>query len=601
MKNNSENTAGRFEEQRLQAVYRYGILDTAPSSEFDSLTRLALCIAKVPIAFISFIDQDRQWFKSVIGLNWKEVNRSVSFCTYALEGKNIFIVEDAGCDPRFSDNPLVMEDPQLRFYAAVPVVTPEGYAIGTLAVIDRVPRKLSSDSITALKILADEVMMHVTRHLERQTYLEAERDRREIDRKATVLMQNLPGMAYRCRLDAHWTMEFVSDGVERLTGYRAADLLDNAKISYAELIHPDDRGAVADAVEEALYAYSRFTLTYRIRHACGETRWVWEQGIAVRSSTEKVIALEGFITDITAQKKAELRLAESEERWRFAVESAGEGIWDQNLPENRIYLSPRCKEMLGYDDHEIGTDLARWTHLVHPDDLDHLLLARKRIISGEDMIATDERRQHKDGSWRLIHKRGMVVSRDPSGRPVRMIGTYTDVTETRKERKALLSQARMDVLTGLPNRRMFQERLHEVVINSTGSMSLCAVLFIDLDGFKAVNDTLGHEQGDRLLVRVSQRLTNCVRDTDMVARLGGDEFTIILVSPQSEESVKKIAQTVVDRLREPYRMDGDTVTLSASLGIAICPHAGREAHELLHHADQAMYRAKHKGKNRFSD
>lgn len=588
------------EQQRLDTLYSVGILDTLPSAEFDTLSRLAMGIAGTPIGFVAFIDRDRQWFKSIVGVDWTETERSVSFCTHTVQGTEPLIINDATADPRFIDNLLVTGPAGLRFYAGFPILMPNGAAIGSLAVVDLVPRELPSRTIDSLKLLAQEVTVHVKLHAERLRHQLAENDNQETQRRLAVLLQNLPGMAFRCKLDSNWTMEFVSDGAEALTGYPPERLTEGKHLSYGDLILGEDRQMVRDAVHEGLCKTGQFKLTYRIRRADGQIRWVWEQGSAVTDAQGRTVALEGFITDVTAQKKAEQLLQAEEQRLRFALEGLGDGIWDQNLAENKIYLSSRCKAMLGYAESELGTSMDDWTGKVHPEDLPHLLGARKRLFEGEDVISTDVRRQHKDGSWRLVHTRGMVVLRDEQGKPVRMIGTYSDVTDERDKARLLQTQATTDSLTSLPNRRLFMDRLSEALRQAEQQQQLCAVLFIDLDGFKQVNDMLGHEQGDHLLVKVAQRLAHCIRETDTVARLGGDEFTIILTGVRDVTDITKVAQTIVDRLAEPYRLLEQNANISASIGIAVYPSDGVDTVSLMRRADAAMYRAKQLGKRRIS-
>jgi len=306
---------------------------------------------------------------------------------------------------------------------------------------------------------------------------------------------------------------------------------------------------------------------------------------------------------ISERETAEVndRLRDIEERWRFALDSTGAGVWDVNVPTNQILLSNRCKAMLGFTEDEIDTRVDGWMQLIHPDDLPGIETVRQQLASGEhDIFNIEHRMRCRDGNWKWIHARGMVVARDTDNKPLRLIGTYLDISARKDAEVTIQRQANFDPLTQLPNRRLFLDRLAQEIAKSRRANLTLALLLIDLDEFKEVNDTLGHDVGDILLQEAGRRIRHCVRDADTVARLGGDEFTVLLTELTDHTThVEDIAQKIIARLAEPYQLGNETAYVSASIGITLFPRDAEDIDTLVKHADQAMYAAKKQGRNRF--
>jgi len=321
-----------------------------------------------------------------------------------------------------------------------------------------------------------------------------------------------------------------------------------------------------------------------------------------------ILLLYGLVTPlvrklvISRRETAEIntRLRDVEERWRFALDSTGAGVWDQDIPANRILLSSRCKTMLGFADEEIGTSMDDWLQRIHPDDLPALMAARQPLFDGSsDTFSNEHRKRCKDGSWKWIQTHGMVVARDADNAPIRVIGTYLDINARRQAEETIQRQANFDPLTELPNRRLFLDRLGQEIIKSRRTDLFLALLLVDLDEFKEVNDTLGHDVGDILLQEAARRIRSCIRDADTVARLGGDEFTVILSGLSDHTHIEDVAQKILARLAEPFRLGDEMAYVTASIGITLYPRDAGDIDTLLKHADQAMYAAKKHGRNRF--
>jgi len=429
---------------------------------------------------------------------------------------------------------------------------------------------------------------------------------------------------------------------------------------------------------------------------------------------------------LTAQgrerQKVQAALAEAEERWKFALEGSGDGVWDRNLTSGEVVFSSRYKEMYGFSDADLADRNEPWDARVHPDDLPQVLADRDAYFRGATSTYVSERRmQSKNGSWKWVQSRGMVVSRDAQGRPLRMIGTHSDISERHareqelqlsstvlqtvdeavtvtdadntivsvnpaftiitgytqrdvigktpsllasgthdrafyqdmwqqintqggwhgeirnrrksgqlyvewlsikrvcdtkgqvthyvavfsdiSERKA--SEERMhhlahyDVLTDLPNRVLFGDRLTQAIASAQRDNRHLALMFIDLDKFKPVNDELGHPAGDQLLRAVAKRLCQCVlRDSDTVARVGGDEFVVMLHDVESEQDAMTVATKIRAALEQPFELGEHTVSISSSVGVAMFPQHGANESALVKNADIAMYHAKDAGRNR---
>jgi len=300
------------------------------------------------------------------------------------------------------------------------------------------------------------------------------------------------------------------------------------------------------------------------------------------------------------KQAANAQLYDLEERWRFALESTGAGVWDLNVPADQILLSKHCKEMLGFTEEEIGTSMAEWVKRIHPDDMPGLLTARQQLFDGLNQYFTNEHRKLcKDGSWKWIQVRGMVVSRDTDGKPLRVIGTYIDISARKEAEQRILHLASHDALTGLPNRDLLQDRIHQSIAQAQRSNNPAALLFIDLDYFKTINDSLGHDAGDLLLKEVAKRLVASVRSEDTVARQGGDEFIVLLPSMGNAQDAGILAQKLLLDLMTPYRIRGKELHISASIGIAIFPDDGEDVDSLLRSSDIAMYHAKAAGRNNY--
>jgi diguanylate cyclase (GGDEF)-like protein/PAS domain S-box-containing protein len=293
------------------------------------------------------------------------------------------------------------------------------------------------------------------------------------------------------------------------------------------------------------------------------------------------------------------RLAASEERHALALRGANDGIWDWDVSTDRVFFSGRWKAMLGYDEHEVGETRGEWLGRVHPDERAALTQALDAHLTGpNEHFEFEHRIQHRDGSYRWMLTRGVAV-RDIHGHAIRVVGSQTDVTGRKQAESRLQHDAMHDALTGLPNRVLFLDRLDQAIRRSRRHHPdrCAAVLFLDLDRFKVVNDSLGHHIGDELLKAVAERLLATLRPNDSVARLSGDEFTLLLDDVCDAREATMIADRVLQSLKIPFELEGRELFVDASIGIAVAT-VGSAPHEVMRDADVAMYRAKADGKGR---
>ena len=319
-------------------------------------------------------------------------------------------------------------------------------------------------------------------------------------------------------------------------------------------------------------------------------------------------------------KEKTAALSESEERFDLAMRGANDGLWDWDLNKKLVYFSPRWKSMLGYEDNEIGNSPKEWRSRIHRHDLRKVLsLMRKHLKGQSEFYESVHRVKHKDGHYLWVLDRGRAV-RGADGIANRMVGTQVDITDHKeleeqiksaniklkheiKERMIaqndLAHLAKHDSLTNLPNRVLFYEQLQEAIRRAEIEDEAIAILLVDLDNFKNVNDTLGHPTGDRLLVEVANRLNSIVNKSYFLSRFGGDEFIVILEGSSDTFIVDAYAREIIELLAQPFHLDDQEIRIGCSIGITLSPEHGNEPDQLVRDADIAMYRSKDQGRNTF--
>jgi len=447
---------------------------------FDAMVEYVSRCLGVDYVFIGKLEPDG---RHVSTLRFWCRDRMMDNLTYPIAGTPCeTVVRDGfqcypdGVQRRFPEDTYLVEH-GIESYLGISLAAAGGKAIGLMSIMHRGVLTDAKIGETVLRVFAPRAMAEIERrHIEAALH--------ESERMLAGVLSNLPGMVYRCRHDQDWTLEFASDGCLALTGYPPEDLVGNRRISFQQMIHPDDLDNVVRDMDAALQERRPFQLVYRLRTAQGEWRWAWEQGQGVFAPDGGHVAIEGIIMDIT----------------------------------ERV----RIQERLHY----------------------------------------------------LAHH---------------------------------------DPLTELPNRTLFADRLQQALRHARRERRGAALLFLDLDGFKEINDTLGHETGDRVLQAVGRRIRTCVRDSDSVARLAGDEFAVLLENVAQAEDARRVSEKILGALADPIPVEGRQLRVTCSIGISLYPDdlapatdsepspaPDHGADVLLRNADLAMYRAKQRGPNRYA-
>jgi diguanylate cyclase (GGDEF)-like protein/PAS domain S-box-containing protein len=368
-------------------------------------------------------------------------------------------------------------------------------------------------------------------------------------------------------------------------------------LTWQELTHPDDLAASSAYARRIVEGeFPRYHLEKRFLHADGHTVWASLSVSLVRDSEGEPLYFVSQIQDVTERKKVEKVIIESEERFRSLVQYSSDIITILDAEGTVQYVSPAVERITGYKPEErIGTNAF---DTVHPDDGDRALDTFAEVLKRPGLHPPLEFRvPHKDGSWRYLEHVVNNLLDDPAVRGV--VINSRDVTERNAMEEQLQHQAFHDPLTGLPNRALFIDRLEHALTRANRRGSKVAVLFMDLDNFKIINDSLGHKAGDQLLIAVAERLKAPLRPEDTAARLGGDEFTILVEDISSVGDVARIAVRIAEILQPPFALGEQEVFATVSTGIALNSPAHEKPADLLRHADMAMYRAKRRGKARY--
>jgi diguanylate cyclase (GGDEF)-like protein/PAS domain S-box-containing protein len=355
---------------------------------------------------------------------------------------------------------------------------------------------------------------------------------------------------------------------------------------------------VREEVHSSLALRNRFDVEYRIKHANGEIRWVWERGAAILDERGELVAIEGFVQDITDRKESHQALREAERRYYNLFENAIEGIFRTTLEGKYIDANPALARIYGFDSPvDLMQSLCdiRNQLYVQPNRRDEFieLIKARGVVSG---FESQVYRKNGDVIW--ISENARVV-RDDAGRLICYEGTVEDVTERKLYQTRIEQQANYDTLTGLANRSLLNDRLAQAIRAANSYGTRLAVVFVDLDRFKYMNDSLGHHVGDELLRAMAERLKATIRDGDTVARLGGDEFVLLINGHGDPETVATVLERMLLDISQPWTIAQGDFNVTCSIGVALYPDDGTTAEVLLKHADSAMYRAKEKGRNNF--
>ncbi len=591
------------EYQALEALLALDVLDTPPEAEFDALVRVASLVCGAPISLISLVDADRQWFKANLGLpGVSETPRDVAFCAHAVLGDELFEVQDAEEDPRFADNPLVAGSPDIRFYAGAPLRLSDGSRIGTLCVIDREPRRLNGTQREMLRLLAGVA----SRALEQRL---AARKRDESAAAVTQVLRRLLTSEgwFRALSESSPLGVYATDrdGACTYTNARWQEIFgltqeQSLGAGWSAGIHPDDRAGVYTEWQRAVAAGVEFDLQCRLLHKDGTVRFVRSRARGVDGAEGAVVAFVGSLEDITERRRIEAELTRQAQLLRVTLHSIGDAVITTDAQGAVLWLNPAAERLTGWPSGEaagrpvleVFNIVDETTRAPAPDPV-AACLADARATRPAQATALVAR----DGTERGIEESGAPIRSD-EGAVLGVVLVFRDVTERRRLAAEISHRATHDALTGLVNRAELELRVRQELARAQEDGGVHALLAIDLDQFKIVNDACGHAAGDLLLQQVSKLLSSSVRAHDTVARLGGDEFAIILEHCTLAQA-QGVAQKICDRMADHrFVHEGRQFRVGTSIGLVPLDDRWASAAPILQAADAACYAAKEAGRNR---
>ncbi|MEH2309268.1 GAF domain-containing protein [Nostoc sp.] len=422
---------------RLEALRQYQILDTEPEEAYDNLAQLAAFICDTSISLVNFIDENRQWFKAKVGLDVSEMPRSVGLSYLCQEQRNVVVVPDTLADEKLANNPVVTGYPYVRFYAGVPLITPKGDMLGTLCVIDQVPKELSQKQVEALLALSRlvidqlELRRYVTEVSQVTEKLMAQEQAARVQSEAARtrinnLLESITDGFFA--LDKKSRFTYINGQAERLLRKKQNELLGkNIWEVFPEIIgttfYREYHRAILEQVSVEFEEFYPPLNCWLQVHA-----YPAKDGLSI------------YFQDITERRRTVEELRESEERWQLALHGNNDGIWDWNFKTNEVFFSTRWKEMLGYKDREVSNGWDEWIKRIHPDERDWVLQAfQDHFAKKTPFYVCEYQVQCQDGSYKWILDRGQALW-DALGDIVRMVGSYTDITDRKRADEELKRQ-----------------------------------------------------------------------------------------------------------------------------------------------------------------
>lgn len=534
---------------RLEALREADLIGELPERSFDRLTRLAARLLHAPLAQVNLLDDRRQYSRSSITVpEWtgnRETALEDSFCKYTIATRGPFVVEDARTDPRVAGSAAVRSH-GLIAYAGMPLITPDGHAFGTLCVGDFQARRWTEDELEVLRDLADSVTTEIELRRESVGHARARAEADERRRALASVLANLPGAAYRRKNEPEWPIELVSQGVEELTGYTPQEFT-SGSVNFGALIHSDDRARVWVAVQQALREGLPFRAEYRLIRQTGEEICVWEQGRGVFSADGEVVAMEGFVKDITDQMRAEAKLRQSEATLRTVFDASPDVIKILDQEWRFQWVSPAIRETLGYSPEAlVGVPML---DMVHPEDRQRFSpIMREMARGGAEEMVLRFRALSRSGEYLAMEAHGRAFPEAPFRGAVLVL---RDVSESvRRE-------------AGARDAKDVAERANQAKSDFLGQMShelrtpLNAIL-----GFAQLLELEVERESDResteQILGAGRHLLSLIDDVLDFAKLEAGKLTVAIETVH----VEHVLAPVVDLLRsmaEQHRVTLGTV------------------------------------------
>ncbi|MGB6231559.1 MAG: EAL domain-containing protein [Litorimonas sp.] len=591
------------EEMRIGTLLEYDILDTAPDPALDRITRHAAKLFGVRTAVVSLVDSDRQWFKSCVGLDATQTPRDAAICAHTILKPTINYIPDATQDPRTRDNPLVTGPPHIRFYCGAPLVASDGSALGALCLIDPEPRPGFSDADQALLMdlagmVVEQIILRrdarqVVREVERCSAAEAALTATQ--GKLAALIEHVPAAIALLAKDGRYLArsdEWVSLQRALFAPDRQDNFLEGIQVreDWVRAYHAVLCGKTVTRQEDRLLMQdgSADYVTWTLKP------WLSEAG--------QVRGLVLSATTITDQVRARLDAERQNELLDAVLQNVEDGIVACDEDGHLTLFNRKTRAMHGIDAVSLPIEECGSYYSLYEGD-GYTPLAPDRVPLFRALAGETVQGQPMVIAPGDLPKRDILATasqlRDRNGRVIGAVASMSDVTaakvatqKLKDSRAQALHIAFHDPLTGLGNRAHFNKTY--AAADDVPADRPVAALFVDLDRFKFVNDTLGHKAGDDLLVRVSAILSRNVPDGSSLTRLGGDEFVCVVPVTGPEEAMAVAAAIAAD-LDHPVAIGGQTVVTGASIGVAVSPVHGSKVTDLARRADIAMFRSKASG------
>jgi diguanylate cyclase (GGDEF)-like protein/PAS domain S-box-containing protein len=622
---------------RIAALRQFEILDTPPEPALDDLVALAASLCAAPIALLSLVDADRIWYKARFGVERESGPRDGAFCEETIKSGDLMVVNDVHADARFAKRKGIKDALDVRFYAGVPLLTADGVGLGALCVMDREPRELTAAQGHALKILSQHVMTQLEhrRSLMRLAKAVIERDQaqaalrqahdqlevqvsertleltdtnerlqgevaerkrveaqiRESETKFRLITENIGDLV--AVLDIEGKRLYNSPSYRTLFGDTIPEI---GSDSFLE-IHPEDQPRIREIFRDSVKRGIGHRAQFRFMDSEGHVRFVESRGSPIRDTDGQVTKMVVVSRDISDRIRQEQELETSFSLLRATLESTADGLMVIDNKGKIQSYNRKFAEMWNLSEEILQThDGSRALSSVLADlkDPDAFLAKISELQIQLDAESFDLV-EFKDGR---VYERYSKPQR-VGGCSVGRVWSFRDISERKRAQEHIQHLAHHDALTGLPNRLLLRDRVSQMISMSMRNQNKAALLFLDLDRFKNINDSLGHHVGDELLQAVARRLQECVRDVDTVARLGGDEFVVTLPYVREEHDAALVAAKIIDTVVLPFDIGGKELLIGTSIGISLFPNDGTDADTLMRNADAAMYHAKESGRGNY--
>ncbi len=579
------------ETDRLARLRELVILDSAPEPVFDSIARMASEICGVPIALISLIDLERQWFKANVGLpGVNETPRDIAFCNYAIRSDAVLEVPDARADARFAANPLVTGAPAIRFYAGAPLIMPGGQRVGTLCVIDRQTHHLSEMQITMLRSLAaivTEALIMRRDLIERTLVVRAEPERAV--RQLTAIIDNTTDFV--SQTDSRGNIVYLNPAARRSAGIALDAPLNESW--YAQFNPPETLQLYYEVILPTLKTTDVWVGETTVYGQHKREIAVSHMVIAHRDGAGKIERYSTVMRDISVEVRSKRELLQQTGILRSVTEAIPDIVAVFSVDLCYRFVNGAFERWIGASRQNIIG--RRMEEVLGREAFNRMLPSLQKAVAGEPV--TYEIRTRRGGvvAYRAI---SFIPLRMDDGSVDSVVAVAQDVTTQKREEMRLRELIQRDPLTGLLNRAGFEQYLERALDEGRGPS--LALLYIDLDHFKAINDEHGHPVGDQLLKQVAQRLCKAVRPSDGVARLGGDEFAVVLSGVNARTNAHAVAEKVISAIKSPFDVGGTALSVSASVGVAFAVDAAGSVADLVARADALLYDAKAAGRGRYS-